>query len=313
MFSYLLTVRLVGYFFPRKERNGTNRFIAYIGGIVGALMVAWSRTNWGNSVEAEVYGMAEDAFKAEYAAETTEPEGAEEEAPAETAQAEDAATEGDAAEEAEPAETPPAEPADAEPAEGGEQPAEDEEAVAEDELPGLTAPKPDLPPAKVKAVLAALAKEEEGTTFGYVCGGKLYTLGDDGTLVAADHPRASPVAWPIAHNVRPAEYALGSGSGNAACTVCHGFDAAIVWGEVEVASPAALGDETTTPMYAFQGRDPLVEKAWAMSYIFRPIFKPVGFATAAVIAAVLLAYLVRGMAALARWAADTSPAGPATK
>ena len=58
MFSYLLTVRLVGYFFPAGENKGTNRYIAYIGGIAGAFFVAFSQTNWGNSVEAEVYGMA---------------------------------------------------------------------------------------------------------------------------------------------------------------------------------------------------------------------------------------------------------------
>ncbi|MFO8012308.1 MAG: hypothetical protein R6X20_03275, partial [Phycisphaerae bacterium] len=257
---------------------------------------------------AEVYGMAEDAFKAEYETETAEPEATDEEAPAEAAEASaeeaEAEPEGDAdekADDADPAETPAAEAAEA------------EDEPAEDELEGLTAPPPDLPPAKVKAVLAALAKKEEGTAFGYVSAGKLHTLGPDGALTAADHYQAEPVAWPIAHNVRPAEYALGAGSGNAACTVCHGFDAAIVWGDVEKASPADLGDEETAPMYAFQGRDPLVQKAWAMSYVFRPIFKPVGFATAAVIAAVLLAYLVRGMAALARWADETSPAGPATK
>jgi len=215
---------------------------------------------------AEVYEMAEDAFKADYETE--------------------AETEED-------------------------EPAEDE--PAEDELPGLTAPEPDLPAAKVKAVLAALAKEEEGTAFGYVSAGRLHTLGDGGALVAADHPRADPVAWPIAHNVRPAEYALGAGSGNAACTVCHGFDAPMVWGEVELASPADLAGPETAPMVAFQGRDPLEQKAWAMSYLFRPYFKIVGFATAGVIAAMLLAYLVRGMAALARWADDSSPAGPATK
>jgi hypothetical protein len=57
-FSYLLTVRLVGYFFPAGENKGINRYIAYIGGIAGAYFVAFSQTNWGNSVEAEVYGMA---------------------------------------------------------------------------------------------------------------------------------------------------------------------------------------------------------------------------------------------------------------
>jgi len=262
---------------------------------------------------AEVYGMAEDAFKAEYETEAETAEAEVEPADAEAEETEAAEAEGDAAEAAEGADKAADAPAEEEAPETEAEPPEAEDDVAEDELPGLTAPPPDLPPAKVKAVLAALAKKEEGTTFGYVCAGRLHTLAEDGSLTVVDHPQAEPVAWPIAHNVRPAEYALGSGSGNAACTVCHGFDAAIVWGEVERAAPSALGDSETTPMYAFQGRDPLVQKAWAMSYIFRPIFKPVGFATAAVIAAMLLAYLVRGMAALARWADDSSPAGPATK
>jgi hypothetical protein len=92
--------------------------------------------------------------------------------------------------------------------------------------------------------------------------------------------------------------------------VCHGFDAAVAVGEVEVASPTDLGDPAVEPMYAFQGRDPLQLKAWAMSYVFRPIFKVVGFATAGVIAAFLLAYLVRGMVGAARWAAAKAPTGP---
>ena len=58
MFSYLLTVRMVQYFFPADDKNRINRIIAYIGGFSGALLVAFGRTNWANSVEAEVYGMA---------------------------------------------------------------------------------------------------------------------------------------------------------------------------------------------------------------------------------------------------------------
>lgn len=57
MFSYLLTVRLVGYFFGDDRDDKLNRFIAYTGGIAGGFFVAFSRTNWGNSVEAEVYGI----------------------------------------------------------------------------------------------------------------------------------------------------------------------------------------------------------------------------------------------------------------
>ncbi len=58
MLSYLLTVRLVGYFFGEKRHEGINRFIAYIGGVAGAFFVAFSDTIWGNAVEAERYGLA---------------------------------------------------------------------------------------------------------------------------------------------------------------------------------------------------------------------------------------------------------------
>jgi len=58
MFSYLLTVRFVRYFFKKDKNSTLNRYIAYIGGVAGGFFVAFSRTNWGNSIEAEVYGLA---------------------------------------------------------------------------------------------------------------------------------------------------------------------------------------------------------------------------------------------------------------
>lgn len=58
LFSYLLTVRIVRYFFDKDTKSSLNSFITYIGGIAGAFFVAFSQTNWGNSVEAEVYGLA---------------------------------------------------------------------------------------------------------------------------------------------------------------------------------------------------------------------------------------------------------------
>ena len=58
MLSYLLTKRLIGYLFGDNRHELANRIIAYVGGVCGGLFVAWSRTNWGNSVEAEVYGLA---------------------------------------------------------------------------------------------------------------------------------------------------------------------------------------------------------------------------------------------------------------
>ena len=58
MFSYLLTVRLVQYFFYGERGELSNRIISYVGGICGGLLVAFGNTNWANSVEAEVYGLA---------------------------------------------------------------------------------------------------------------------------------------------------------------------------------------------------------------------------------------------------------------
>ena len=58
MFSYLLTVRLVRYFFNGDRENSLGRYIAYAAGIAGGFFVAFSATNWGNSIEAEVYGLA---------------------------------------------------------------------------------------------------------------------------------------------------------------------------------------------------------------------------------------------------------------
>ncbi|MCP4686218.1 MAG: DUF2723 domain-containing protein [bacterium] len=58
MFSYLLAVKIIRYFFPGEEENPLNRLIAYVGGLTGGFFVAFSATNWANSVEAEVYGLA---------------------------------------------------------------------------------------------------------------------------------------------------------------------------------------------------------------------------------------------------------------
>jgi len=159
-----------------------------------------------------------------------------------------------------------------------------------------------------QSVLAMLKEKDKAKgEFGYVCAGKLYRPDADGALDAADHPAAKPAAWPIGHNVRPAAQSLGIDD----CTDCHGFGAPVAFGEVEVPSPAEIGQGVTMAMYEFQGRDPLELNAWAMSYLFRPMFKVVGFGTAGVIAAILLLYVLLGLAALVRWAGKKAPPGPA--
>lgn len=58
MMSYLVTVRMIRFFFPDQGKSSLNRFICYIGGIAAGMFVAFGETFWGNAVEAEVYGLS---------------------------------------------------------------------------------------------------------------------------------------------------------------------------------------------------------------------------------------------------------------
>lgn len=57
MLSYMVTARLVRYFFADPD-SPLNRVITVAGAVAGGFFVAFSATNWGNSIEAEVYGIA---------------------------------------------------------------------------------------------------------------------------------------------------------------------------------------------------------------------------------------------------------------
>ncbi|MFQ5606421.1 MAG: DUF2723 domain-containing protein, partial [Candidatus Zixiibacteriota bacterium] len=57
MFGYLCVARMIKLWYARTEWNFTTRLISYVGGLTGAFFLAFSRTNWANAVEAEVYGL----------------------------------------------------------------------------------------------------------------------------------------------------------------------------------------------------------------------------------------------------------------
>ncbi|MFH2054896.1 MAG: DUF2723 domain-containing protein [bacterium] len=57
LFGYLVTVRVLQYL-PKVREDFARSVGAYLCAAVGALLFAFSRTNWGNSVEAEVYALA---------------------------------------------------------------------------------------------------------------------------------------------------------------------------------------------------------------------------------------------------------------
>ncbi len=154
-----------------------------------------------------------------------------------------------------------------------------------------------LTDAQTTATLSALAQDQSTTgTAVFVTGGKLYQLGEGGKLVASNHPAAAPYAWPLAHEVRPAQQALGSNG----CTDCHSANSNFYFGEVTAAGFKQIALPPTTAMYDMQGEELGEIKLWNMSFVMRPLFKFVGLAACGVIALVLLAYGLAGLRRLLR-------------
>jgi len=58
VFAYLIIVRLVTSWYISNGAYKLGRLIAYASGFIGSLFVAFGQTNWNNSVETEVYGLA---------------------------------------------------------------------------------------------------------------------------------------------------------------------------------------------------------------------------------------------------------------
>lgn len=136
-------------------------------------------------------------------------------------------------------------------------------------------------------------KDEEGEAV-YAAGGKLYRLGSDGTLSAAEDPAAEPYSWPLAHDVRPAAQSLGLGG----CGDCHAPDAPFLYGQVEGVSRAKVGPGAIKPMYEFQGLEPAIVEVLARTIRFRPGAFWVGLGAAALLGLLLIYYGLPGLARL---------------
>ena len=155
----------------------------------------------------------------------------------------------------------------------------------------------DWPPLSDENVTEAL-KSLKGTVEGepvYVSGGKLYSLDDSGKLWSEEHKAAEPYLWPIAHDVRPAAQSLGVRY----CTDCHATDAPFFFGDVAVDSPVVTG-RGTKKMVEFQKVNPSYARAFAFSFVFRPMMKIVSLGSCAIIAVVLLLYALKALACVVK-------------
>jgi hypothetical protein len=143
---------------------------------------------------------------------------------------------------------------------------------------------PALTREHVTRALTALADTADVTgTPVYICGGRLYRLGRDGTLVTDIDEAAQPCLWPGAHAVRPARQALGVRG----CRDCHDPESPFFYAAAPVDSPLVEDRDRTLAMVAWQFHDPAVPR------IFGWTFRGRGWLKASLIgAALVLAGLV---------------------
>ncbi len=145
-------------------------------------------------------------------------------------------------------------------------------------------------------VLTLLKAQRQGEeTPVYIAGGKLYQLTDAGKLQANDHSAAGAYAWPMAHDVRPAEQSLGVRT----CADCHTTDSPLFFADVELDTPIQ-GDKQFVKMVELQGIDRLYMWMFNASFVFRPMLKIVAFISCGLIGLALLIYGLKALVVISR-------------
>ncbi len=144
--------------------------------------------------------------------------------------------------------------------------------------------------------LAAFAKTRTDAKPVFVSGGKAYRLDVGGAIETFDDLAAAPVAWPLAHDVRPARASLGVRG----CVECHADGSPMLHGTVTARGPMPVAEPPTTDMIERTGLDRTLVAGWEQAFRGRDAFKWVGLGAVSLIALVLLANLLVGVDAITR-------------
>ena len=148
---------------------------------------------------------------------------------------------------------------------------------------------------KITAVLKALRDGENVPV--YIAGGKMYKLAAGDKLEVSEPQAAQPYAWPMAHNVRPAEQALGVNQ----CADCHTQESSFFYSKLPVDGPViARGGQEFVDMISLQGLDKRYMAAFNFSFAFRPLLKITALGSCGLIGLVVLAYVLKALAAITK-------------
>ncbi len=142
---------------------------------------------------------------------------------------------------------------------------------------------------QVKAVLEVLARSASPSEdqmkhdFVYISGGKVFRLNRKGNLETVTDEAASPVTWPLAHEVRPARQSLGING----CKDCHRLGSPFLFRKARGTGPLLTTNVRTISANAFMGLDRPFQKLFGLTFAVRPLFKGILFISAVVVGLIL--------------------------
>ena len=128
----------------------------------------------------------------------------------------------------------------------------------------------DSQPLSEEMVAAALSKM--GGEYRYVAQGCIFGV-KNGKLYHSTGDIATPIAWPVGHDVRPAGQARGASSRK--CAECHSSDSPFFFGKILPTGPiAGFADETAAIDHvAAMEVGGFYHKAFGWMFLMRPFFK----------------------------------------
>ena len=167
-------------------------------------------------------------------------------------------------------------------------PAQPSEDVARDPYNTKPFTEPQIQP-----ILEALSADKSKGEAVYIAAGKLYRL-EAGKLKSSEHEAAKPYSWALAHDVRPANQAVGARG----CGDCHAADSPIYFGTVAALGPVEAKKGVSKRMWEFRGDSQKLASTFAFTFVFRPMLKYVTFGSAIIVFGVLLNYALLGLSAM---------------
>jgi hypothetical protein len=127
-----------------------------------------------------------------------------------------------------------------------------------------------LTKSSIAAIISSLKNADKNNQFVFIGHGSLWKV--EGTnIVASANAAADPIAWPYAHDVRPARQARGAAA--AKCASCHTADSKFFFGKIVPTGPVTDIEAPAIAAAELMGISNVYHKALGSTFAVRPLFK----------------------------------------